>query len=755
MSINPLQDTFVRGEISPRLHARASLDLYRAGLSLCENFITLPHGGIRKRGGTYFVDEVPDAAFKTRLIRFVFSDDQAYVLVLSHLVIRVYAYGARVPGVQISTPWTQDEIFGVKHAQSADDMWLVHPNHEPRKLSRLAHTSWMLSIVGFDDGPFQPVNTDESITVYSSAATGLVTITASAPIFNANMAGRLLRVDMASYTDIPPWESYGIIDQPTLGTRRRYEGRVYETPTAYNNIGTHEVRTGATPPTHTSGTEWDGQSSTEFRPDTPNLQLDIYHGLRWTYLHSGYGVARIVNVAVGGYSVTASVLTTFPDETVGSGNASYLWRLGAFDEGSYPDSVAIFEERLSFAQRFSVVASKTGDFESFKTGEKADDALSFRLAGGGQANDIVWIEDADGFLAIGTIGGIRSLSGSGIDEALTPSSFKNRRSRTMPCANIAPVNAGRASMYVAKGRKAIVELTLNSQFKFQTEDVGQISEHIPKRGVVELAFQEYPDPFLWFPVDTGELGGLTYQPAQEVRGMHRHLMGGSFNGGNAVVESACVTPGQNGQDDVWLVVKRTVDGGTRRYIEIITPALEYGDIVDSFHVDCGLSRTGSPAASVAGLVHIKGEIVDVLADSIVYRGLTVSGVGSLTLPGGATASTWHVGLPYTASADTLELDVGGKDGSLLGRKKRVTEVILSLFETDLSGLEITSMQRTRWEPVKVPTIAAQGAASKLFTGNIRVPIDDSWEGQGRIRLRHTKPTPCTVRAMTPVFDSEP
>lgn len=48
-TLYPVQDTFVRGEISPRIHARASLDLYRAALSKCENFVTLPHGGSQLR----------------------------------------------------------------------------------------------------------------------------------------------------------------------------------------------------------------------------------------------------------------------------------------------------------------------------------------------------------------------------------------------------------------------------------------------------------------------------------------------------------------------------------------------------------------------------------------------------------------------------------------------------------------------------------------------------------------------------------
>jgi hypothetical protein len=110
---------------------------------------------------------------------------------------------------------------------------------------------------------------------------------------------------------------------------------------------------------------------------------------------------------------------------------------------------------------------------------------------------------------------------------------------------------------------------------------------------------------------------------------------------------------------------------------------------------------------------------------------------------------------HRGGADTLELDVGGKDGSLMGRRKKVSAVILSLLETDTTGLQIQSLQRGRWESVRIPSIVAPDGMATLFTGKVTVPIEDSWEGQGRFRLRHTNPTPCTVRGATPIFDSEP
>jgi hypothetical protein len=220
------------------------------------------------------------------------------------------------------------------------------------------------------------------------------------------------------------------------------------------------------------------------------------------------------------------------------------------------------------------------------------------------------------------------------------------------------------------------------------------------------------------------------------------------------VESAIVTPGQGVGDDVWLIVKRTIGGQTKRYIEIMTAPFEDGEVEDAFAVDCGLSYTGTAVGTVSGLSHLNGQAVAILADGKVYSGLTVAS-GSVSLPSGATAAKWHVGLPFAASADTLELDVGGRDGSLMGRRKKVCEVILSTLETDTRGLEISSKQRERWEPVRIPSVAPWDGVASLQTRNVTVPIDDTWEGQGRVMVRHTSPTPCTIRALTPVLASEP
>ncbi len=154
MSVFPLQDTFVRGEISPRLHSRASLDLYRAGLSKCVNFFTLPHGGIRKLGGTYFVGEVKDSSKRTRGVPFIFSADQAYFLEFGNQYLRVYAYGARVGTVEVTTPYLEADLPKLMFYQSADAMWITHASYPVQKLTRTGHTTWSLAEFVIDEGPY-------------------------------------------------------------------------------------------------------------------------------------------------------------------------------------------------------------------------------------------------------------------------------------------------------------------------------------------------------------------------------------------------------------------------------------------------------------------------------------------------------------------------------------------------------------------------------------------------------------------------
>lgn len=87
--------------------------------------------------------------------------------------------GTSAQTIELTTTYTTAELFQLKFAQSADILYVVHPNHPPRKISRTSNTAWTITDITFSDGPFLNTNT-ETTTLVLSATSGSVTVTASA-----------------------------------------------------------------------------------------------------------------------------------------------------------------------------------------------------------------------------------------------------------------------------------------------------------------------------------------------------------------------------------------------------------------------------------------------------------------------------------------------------------------------------------------------------------------------------------------------
>jgi len=153
-------NAFNSGELSPLLEGRTDIKKYYTGARTMENLIVLPHGGVTKRPGTYYVAAAKDVNVVCRLIPFEFSVEQAYIIEMGNLYMRFYKDGAQIlssaGGVpyEISTPYLTADLFEIQFVQSADTMYFVHPDYEPRKLTRTGHTSWTMEIINFDRGPF-------------------------------------------------------------------------------------------------------------------------------------------------------------------------------------------------------------------------------------------------------------------------------------------------------------------------------------------------------------------------------------------------------------------------------------------------------------------------------------------------------------------------------------------------------------------------------------------------------------------------
>ena len=718
---------FTAGELSPRLDGRNDLAKYSAGCAIVENMVIYPHGAAARRPGTQFVASVKTPANKTRIIPFEFNTEQTYILELGNNYIRFYRNQGQIQSsgspYEISTPYTTAQIFDLKFAQSADVMYITHPSHQTRTLSRTGHTSWSLDVVNFTNGPFLDTNISTT-TLTASGTSGSVTITASANVFVSTDVGRQVRI-----------------------------GGGYSAITGFTNATT----------------------------------------------------------------VTATTSTNFANT-----NASTDWSLGAFSTTTgFPSCVSFFEQRLVFAGTINnpqtVYFSKSGDYENMDAnigGTVADDDAVVYTIASNQVNSIRFMSSAR-TLIIGTAGGEFVVSGGGDNNAVTPTNIMIKKQSNHGAANVDAISVGNATLFLQRAKRKIRELAYNFDVDgYIAPDLTILAEHITEGNIVEMAYQEEPLAIIWCVRGDGQLIALTYQREQEVVAWHRHIIGGSFGTGNAVVESVAVIPTEDSEYELYVVVKRTIGGATTRYVEYLhTFDFTESDNTTFNYLDsqlglsksattltAGISATATtvPVASIsgftssgkikiggeiisysgitnlnltgcvrgqnitsakahlsgavtkevvniiAGLNHLNGQTVSVLADGATHPTKVVSN-NQITLDRFATDV--KVGLQYTSILKTMRIDAGSQDGTSQGKTKRIYEVTARLFETvgveigpDLDHMERIPF-RTSADPMD------QGIPP--FTGDKQVEFRGNYDTDGFMMVRQTQPLPLTLLSLYP------
>jgi len=413
-----------------------------------------------------------------------------------------------------------------------------------------------------------------------------------------------------------------------------------------------------------------------------------------------------------------------------------------------PSVVSFFEQRLVFGNTNNnpqtLFFSKNGDYDNFAVGTNDDDALIYTIASN-QVNAIRYLS-ATRVLTVGTSGGEYVLTSTN-DGPVTPTTTLIRKYSNYGTSQIEPVQVADVTLFVQRGSRKIREFKFVGDVNtggYQAPDMTILAEHVTKGGITQMAYQQEPDSVVWCIRADGTLLGMTYRREEEVVAWHKHVLGGAFGSGQAVVESIATLPTDTGEDALFMIVKRTIDSVTKRYVEKLKP-FDFGSVSTAAHfVDSGLSYSGSSTTTLSGLYHLRGQTVDILANGSSHPTATVSS-GGITLNFGATTAA--VGYSFTSAMKTLRIEAGSADGTSQGKPKRIHGITLRLFET--VGIEVgnspTDVDRIPFRDSSM----AMDAAVPLFTGDKDIEFRGGFDEDDRIYIQQSQALPMTILAFYP------
>ena len=415
---------------------------------------------------------------------------------------------------------------------------------------------------------------------------------------------------------------------------------------------------------------------------------------------------------------------------------------------NYPSVVSFFEQRLVFGATNNnpqtLWFSKSADYLNFTTGTADDNALIYTIASN-KVNAIRYLS-ATRILNIGTSGGeyVLTTTNSG---PVTPTSTVIRKYSNYGCIDSEVVQVADVTLFAQRGARKVREFRYIGEVDvagYAAPDITILAEHLTEGGIQEFAYQQEPESIIWARRTDGTLLGLTYRREEEIVAWHKHVIGGSFNGGQAVVESIITLPTDSGEDELYMIVKRTINGTTKRYVEVMKTFDFGGDTTAAFFVDSGLVYAGSATTTLSGLYHLEGETMSVLANGATHADKVVSG-GGIGLDFSATSGA--VGFGYTSEMQTLRLEGGSSDGTSQGKPKRIHDITVRFHET--VGAEVGTDSGNADRIFFRDSSMNMDEAVPLFTGDKEIEFAGGFTDGDRIYVRQSQPLPMTVLALYP------
>lgn len=726
-----IRTNFTAGELSTLINSRTQFQRYFNGSEILENWVVLAQGPIFRRKGFRFIGEVKDSTKKTRIIPFEFSTVQTYAIELGAGYLRFFSAQGQVLDnssniLEISNPYSENELFDIKFVQDSDVIYMAHPNHPIQKLIRVASNDFTLNPVDLVKGPY--------------------------------------------------------IDE--------------------NIISTDEVRL--------TGGVWTEGSTLTLTASGGHTPFTSDHvGGLWK-VRSGTGIAH---VKITGFTSSTVVTVVAQNDVPQSlhNTASFNWSEGEFSNArGFAGAITFHEQRMVLAGSIyapqKVWFSKSNaDYENFEVGTNADDPFLITIASQ-RGDPIRWLF-SDQALFVGTAGSIFRIISSRNSPALAPDDIDAKRQISYGCSSIQPELVGQSPIYMQKNNKTARLITFDiDSDKYKAVDITIDSDHITDGGITSFEYQQIPLSSLWTVRTDGQIARLTLEQDQQVQAWSRYVTQGSF-------ESVAIVSDAEDNDEIYTIVKRTINGVVKRFVEVQEPNYEV-DNLNRFYVDSGLTYNGTQSSTITisgntftadsstfesgdigkeihqligkgrakitgftdsqnvtvsiietfssatllpnewaiaiknitGLGHLEGETVTINSDGATVPNKTVSS-GAIEIDN--AGSIIHVGLSYSSKQKNMPIEslaLSGIIGTSQHKIKRIDSVVIR-FDKTLGG-KIIDFNNNETPITARSLVDNMNEVPDLNSGDEEIILGTGWDRLGQIEIIQDEPQPMTIKSIT-------
>lgn len=592
--------SFAGGEVSPEMFGRIDDVKFQTGAAKMLNFIALPQGPAENRPGTQFVAQVKDSTKQTRLIPFTYSTTQTMVIEVGNQYMRFHTQGATLQaGSPAAYNGATSYVIGDLVSSGGTNYYCIAAttgNAPPNA------TYWY---------PL-PSSSYEIPTPYLEADIPTIHYVQSADVLtlvHPNYAPRELRRISATKWTLSTINFGSPLAAPTGVT-------VTESIGASGYDYTYCV---------TAVTSDDFGESSRSTSATINGNFGsagYYTTISWSAVSGAirYNVYKLQGGLFGfiGQTTTTSIVddNIAPDMSITPPEYENVFA----SSGNYPGAVSYFEQRRCFSgtnvepQTLWMTKSGTESQMAYSIPLQDTDRIRFRVAAR-EANTVRHIVPLTQLLLLTSAAEWRVSPVN--SDVITPTTISVRPQSYIGANNVQPSIVNNTVVYCAARGGHVRELGYSWQASgFVTGDLSIRSAHLfDNYEITDMCYSKSPQPILWFISSTGKMLGLTYIPEQQIGAWHQHETDGTFESCTAVAEGV--------EDRLYVIVKRTINGNTVRYVERMA-SREFSDLTQAFFVDCGLTYDGNN--TTATTVTISGgttwgpsDVLTITASSAIFQ----------------------------------------------------------------------------------------------------------------------------------------